>query len=106
MLIMRKLVFAALAGVFMLSSGFANNSANQKNVDSEIKENLDLEDFGNCDFAITYTTRGEDGEWTQETVFYSTWAMSNNSCINQAASTAGMFGTVAYRHYRSTSIFE
>lgn len=95
---MKKIVFAALAAVFMLSSGFTENS--------NFTSNLDSEEFGNCDFAITYRTRNDEGEWTSETVFYSTWAMSDNSCMNQASSTAGMMGTVAYRHYRSTNIFE
>lgn len=55
---------------------------------------------------LPISTRGDDGEWIRETVFYSTWAMSDNSCDNQASRALGMLGTLVYSHYRSESIFE
>ena len=104
---MRKLFFAALAGVFMLSSGFGTmTSIKEAGGDTTFENLVGSEYYSNCDFAFTYRTRNDEGEWSSETVFYSTWAMSDNSCANQAVRAAGMMGTVAYRHYRSTSIYE
>jgi hypothetical protein len=51
MLIMRKLVFAALAGVFMWSSGFATLNSND----------LVEKDFGTCSYTIETTYTYADG---------------------------------------------
>lgn len=82
----------------MLFNGFDNHK--------EVLNKSVIADYGNCDFAINFRTQNQDGSWTNELVFFSTWAMSDNSCLNQAASAAGMFGTVRYRQYHNPSIYE
>ncbi|WP_298950010.1 hypothetical protein [uncultured Nonlabens sp.] len=53
---MRKLVFAALAGVFMLSSGFSVGRSSESLVGFE---SFKLEDFGTCNIEIVNRRTGE-----------------------------------------------
>ena len=66
---MRKVVFMALATVFVLSSGFA---------DKPKVENF--EDFQTCNYSITRTTMGANGLLQMETKFFSIEVENDFEC--------------------------
>jgi hypothetical protein len=80
MLIMRKLVFAALAGVFMLSSGF---------VSSEIDNTESI--ISNCEIVITRTTIGDNGDKITETRTHYYNAADERDCNYVSGQTLRMY---------------
>jgi hypothetical protein len=68
-----KLVFAALAGVFMWSSGFVS--------DDNIESNGD-QMYVPCNYALTRTTRGPNFTMIQETKIFLGTADSEFACAN------------------------
>jgi hypothetical protein len=70
MLIMRKLVFAALAGVFMLSSGFSSPNS----IDVVEDDSVD------CNYSITRTYIGANLEPIEETHYFYGTADNDLQC--------------------------
>jgi hypothetical protein len=80
MLIMRKLVFAALAVVFMLSSGF---------VSSEIDNTESI--ISNCEIVITRTTIDDNGDKITETRTHYYNAADERDCNYVSGKTLRMY---------------
>jgi hypothetical protein len=85
---MRKFMFAALAGVFMLSSGFTPTEKVDQSVDG---------DYYNCRFVITTTYMNMDGTTGTDYNYFTVHAGNENDCQGQASSAAF--------HYNSTAAF-
>tara|TARA_R110002012_G_scaffold175365_1_gene340206 strand:+ start:90 stop:401 length:312 start_codon:yes stop_codon:yes gene_type:complete len=73
---MKKLFFAALAAVFMLSSGFSSIENDNLEIPNQIqKEEIfkssDVEYFGTCNYSLTRTWTDADGNAQSETKNFS-----------------------------------
>jgi hypothetical protein len=92
---MRKLVFAALAGVFMLSSGFSveesaeNITAENDSTTLVVNESAGLDDFGTCNFTLRTTYYIDGGSYSVDRS-YSAEASSQAECDDITAATAWM----------------
>jgi hypothetical protein len=87
MLIMRKLVFAALAGVFMLSSGFASIETLEE----------EYSPYGTCTITITRTSIDEEGNEITETRVHITEADDERDCNVRASFTLRAYQTGAIK---------
>jgi hypothetical protein len=75
---MKKFVFAALAAVFIISSGFAATT------NSEFATSLLLEDGGMCRYGVTRSYIDEQRRMRQETKYYSFYAEDRTECESRA----------------------
>lgn len=89
---MKKLIFTALAAVFMLSSGFSSVEENSiadlsvsiENQSSITISSVNFEDGGMCRYSITRTWRDAAGDTQSETKYYSFWSTSEDACNARA----------------------